>query len=517
MQFFSCIIHDCAAAGPACVITLFRRFGTNQLTTSSCMHPCGLHIPLYRQSLPSAMKITNLALLSFLAAVFLSVVPATDAASVYGGYPAADAADDEVGLATNTLNQTPNAEIEGGDDISVLRKGGGGGGGGGGVVGGVGGGRSSKRCKSGKTQKTLSCGDDVFGKVRLTEGLNCPSLADGDTAITVKEGATLDCGGNTIFGPDSPVGIKVEEGGTVRNCKLTSFRDGISSTGPSTITNCVISDVKNALFYNPSTSSPKDKYEAKNVYITNSKFGIFISPNGYTNKFKFDSVTMANPDTSGLEYYGIYVAGNISGSSLTFNKITSAADAVFDYVEGSGTIKIKSSIFDGGGVVHNESGSTNDIKLSIEKTLVINAPGDGLTYTPASSSSSTLDVSDSSIVLSGEDGVDVYGATATLDSVELSGNGFDGLYNNNAADVTANNILAQFNGFYGIFSNPDASANVNDSKVCRNVGEDIGGSGSPPALNNVVCEKAGSGSGVTCPNQSGNCTAAEEVATTSCV
>ena len=328
-----------------------------------------MHILLYR-SLPFAMKKTNLALLSLLAGfamVVLTAVPTTDAAAVYVVYPAADA-DDKDGLAT--LNQTPNDDIEVGGDITVLRKGGGGG-----VVGGVGGGRSSKRCKSGKTQKTLSCGDDVFGKVRLTEGLNCPSLADGDTAITVKEGATLDCGGNTIFGPDSPVGIKVEEGGTVRNCKLTSFRDGISSTGPSTITNCVISDVKNALFYNPSTSSPKDKYEAKNVYITNSKFGIFISPNGYTNKFKFDSVTMANPDTSGLEYYGIYVAGNISGSSLTFNKITSAADALFDDVEGSGTIKINSSIFDGGGVSYTEkSGPTNAIKLSIEKTLIINAP-----------------------------------------------------------------------------------------------------------------------------------------------
>ena len=81
------------------------------------------------------MKTTNLVLLSFLvsfAAVFQSVVPSIDAASTYGGHPAADADEDEALVAT--LNQMSNDEIEVGDDIiTVLRKGGGGG-----VVGGGG-------------------------------------------------------------------------------------------------------------------------------------------------------------------------------------------------------------------------------------------------------------------------------------------------------------------------------------------------------------------------------------------
>ena len=316
------------------------------------------------------MKKTNLALLSLLAGfamVVLTAVPTTDAAAVYVVYPAADA-DDKDGLAT--LNQTPNDDIEVGGDITVLRKGGGGG-----VVGGVGGGRSSKRCKSGKTRETLACKGGVTGKVRLIEGLNCPDLGGEDTAITVKEGATLDCQGNTIIGSGYGIGIEVEEGGIVRNCKIVGFGYGIYSTGPSTITNCVISDVLySALDYDSNTSSPKDKYEAKNIYITGAEFGIYIAPNGKTNRFKFDSVTIANPAISPSPV-GIYVYGNMAGSSLTFNKITSAADALFDDVEGSGTIKINSSIFDGGGVSYTEkSGPTNAIKLSIEKTLIINAP-----------------------------------------------------------------------------------------------------------------------------------------------
>ena len=450
------------------------------------------------------METTNLALLSFLAGtVFLAAVPTTDAASIsYVVHAAADAADED--------------EIEDGDDdISVLRKRGSGGGGVGGGV--VGGGNSNKECKSGKTRKTLTCKGDVTGKVRLIEGLNCPGLQYSEAAITVTNGATLDCQGNTIIGSGNGVGIKVEKGGTVTNCKVIGFGTGIYSSGPSTITNCVISDSFYGLDYFPNTSSPKDKHEAKNVYITNSVRSISMNLDGKTNKFKFDSVTIANRATSG-EYYGIYVFGDMAGSSLTFNKITSAAPALFDEVKGSGaTIKIKSSIFDGGGVTCFESGTTNDIKLSIEKTLIINAPGNGIFYNPGITTSSTLDVSDSSIVLSGDDGVGVAFGTATLDSVELSGNGEGGLNTfDGDSDVTAKNILVQFNGGSGIFTESSASVNVNDSKVCQNDVDIDGGPGSPPALNNVVCETDDFGSGVTCPSSPETCTDLGEVATTSC-
>ena len=379
-----------------------------------------------------------------------------------------------------------------------------------------------KRCKSGKTRETVSCGDDVFGKVRLIEGLNCSDFA-GEAAITVKEGATLDCQGNTIFGRLGYVtGIWVQEGGTVKNCKIVGFPYGIYSTGPSTITNCVISDSEVGLDYFPNTSSPKDKYEAKNIFITNSERSISFNLDGKTNRFKFDSVTIANPtDTP-----GIFVGGNMGGSSLTFNKITSFAEASFSKLWGSGTIKIKSSIFDGGGVEYTEkSKTTNNIKLSIEKTLIINAPQErngrknlgGIDYQPDSTSSSTLDVSDSSVVLSGGDGVYVNPGTATLDSVELSGNSRGGLTARDS-DVTAKNILVQLNGYRGISILGSASVNVNDSKVCQNKVDDIGGSGPGPALNNVVCERVNDFvSGVTCPSSPVNCTADEEVATTSCV
>lgn len=111
-------------------------------------------------------------------------------------------------------------------------------GGNGGQGGNGGGGRSSK----------LNCGDTIEGSVTLVNSLTCDNTS-GTAAITVAPGATLDCAGHSIIGRNTlsdfeglcescpTLGVKnalsgsnainLENGGTVINCVVTGFHQGI--------------------------------------------------------------------------------------------------------------------------------------------------------------------------------------------------------------------------------------------------------------------------------------------------